>query len=615
MFAHTAWAAEACAPHIDSVRAVRATAGAGPEAPPPIDGWQPVTLPDHWARRWPGFEGIVWYRIDWQRPCAGRDDAPQLGVAFDYLSMAGAISLNDNLLWRDASLVEPLSRSWNTPRVFFLPAAALNPGTNTLWVQVVGGSMYGSGLGRVVLGPADAAVAYHDERRLFARVLPAVNLVISITLGCFFLVLWLMRRQEVAYGWYALSAIAWLVFASNTVVSTLPWPFASTDAWSRWITAWMVLYVSCFCMFMWHFGGQRFPRLSRALWTVAALAVAAIALLPQPALSVATLAVFIVYSLLFMAVCVQFILRALDTKKTEHLLLALCAFGFLVAAVHDALMILRVIDDRFGYTVVTAPLIMIGMSLILAGGFTRSLRRVESFNDELAREVRGARTELADTLSREHRLELDNVRLHERLSVAHDLHDGLGSSLVRSIALVEQSGEALQRPQYLSMFKSLRDDLRQIIDTHSGGAAPVAATPTQWLAPMRHRFGRLFEEMGVRSHWQTPAAWPCALSARQVLGLTRLLEEALANVVKHSRARTLRVQLMADGEAGVLLSVEDDGVGFDAVTVASSIGGLGLRSMQARMARIGGTLQIDAGDGGTRLEARVRAPVMGAGSS
>ncbi|MNL58260.1 Sensor histidine kinase ComP [compost metagenome] len=100
-----------------------------------------------------------------------------------------------------------------------------------------------------------------------------------------------------------------------------------------------------------------------------------------------------------------------------------------------------------------------------------------------------------------------------------------------------------------------------------------------------------------------------------MLGLTRLLEEALANVVKHSRARTLRVQLMADGEAGVLLSVEDDGVGFDAVTVASSIGGLGLRSMQARMARIGGTLQIDAGDGGTRLAARVQAPVTGAGSS
>ena len=56
-------------------------------------------------------------------------------------------------------------------------------------------------------------------------------------------------------------------------------------------------------------------------------------------------------------------------------------------------------------------------------------------------------------------------------------------------------------------------------------------------------------------------------------------------------------------------------MGFDAVAMASSIGGLGLRSMQARMARIGGTLQIDADDGGTRLEARVQAPVAGAGSS
>ncbi|RYF77623.1 MAG: histidine kinase, partial [Comamonadaceae bacterium] len=543
--------------------------------------------------------------IDWTADCASATEP--LGAAFASINMAGAIWLNDGLLWHDQRLTEPLSRSWNMPRAFMLPPAALKPGTNSLWVQVAGSSLLNSGLGSVSIVPAPQALARADEQRWYRRTLPGANVLISGTLGVFFLMLWLMRRQERAYGWYALASLAWVMVGMNTVLTETPWPFGSTQAWARWISMWFAVYAGCFSMFLWHFGGLVKPWRVRALAITGILVLPVIALLPEPALTQANLIVFGLSVALVLGGCLQFIVHALRTRQTEHLLLAACCVGFLAPAVHDALMVTGQFGERTPWTPATALIITLGLALVLAGHFTRTLRQVERFNDELGAQVRMAREDLAHTLSREHALELDNVRLNERLRVAHELHDGLGSSLVRSVALVERSGQGLQHQHYLSMFKSLRDDLRQIVDTHGSAGAPVPPTPGQWLAPIRHRFGRLFEEMDVRCHWYAPAAWPAPLTARQALGLTRFLEEALTNVVKHSRARTLRVQMEPldapiPARAGLRLLVQDDGIGFDVPLAQQAMGSLGLSSMQARITRIGGTLRVESDADGTRLQ-------------
>jgi hypothetical protein len=112
---------------------------------PPVTGWVPVSLPDIWSTRWPGFDGVVWYRLSWQ----GADPRQPVALLLDYLNMAGAVYLNGSLLMRDTSLVEPLTRAWNTPRYQLLPAALLREGANTLLVRVSGLSAYQPGLGPV----------------------------------------------------------------------------------------------------------------------------------------------------------------------------------------------------------------------------------------------------------------------------------------------------------------------------------------------------------------------------------------------------------------------------------------------------------------------------------
>ena len=122
-----------------------------PHRPGPPDGARPADGPlaaGHAARRlsarWPGHTGKAWYRIDWR--CDGASRAPPRWRSNP--SSWPARSANDDLLWRDASQSEPLSRSWNMPRYWRLPESAMRDGVNTIWVRVAGVAGQHPGWGR-----------------------------------------------------------------------------------------------------------------------------------------------------------------------------------------------------------------------------------------------------------------------------------------------------------------------------------------------------------------------------------------------------------------------------------------------------------------------------------
>jgi signal transduction histidine kinase len=94
------------------------------------------------------------------------------------------------------------------------------------------------------------------------------------------------------------------------------------------------------------------------------------------------------------------------------------------------------------------------------------------------------------------------------------------------------------------------------------------------------------------------------LSPRLQDALYRISLEALNNVLKHSRATEVQVELrVADSE--VVLEVVDNGAGFDpsAIRVA---GGMGLATMRERAEEVGGKLTVDSQPGrGTRIILRI----------
>ena len=83
----------------------------------------------------------------------------------------------------------------------------------------------------------------------------------------------------------------------------------------------------------------------------------------------------------------------------------------------------------------------------------------------------------------------------------------------------------------------------------------------------------------------------------------RLVQEALTNVVKHASAQRVEVRV-SDRDGDIVLSVRDDGSGFD--PQAASGGGFGLLGMRERLALVGGTLDLESEPGtGTVLRAAI----------
>ncbi|WP_157969719.1 sensor histidine kinase [Pseudomonas huaxiensis] len=579
-----------CQPTITRVLVAPERAGDGVR---PREGWQPVSLPDMWQRHWPGFLGPAWYRLDWQADCPGEP----LALNIDRMAMAGEVWLNDNLLWRDEHLVEPLSRSWNLPRYWLLPFS-MQQSSNTLWIRLVGSEHAAPGLGTVQVGTPAQVWPEYRQQLLQQRELSFLSLLISLVLGVLFMTFWLFRRQERAFGWFALAALLWSLAILNMLV-TSSWPFSNGEIWDRLSLAAFSLYCPAFCMFIWSFGGLRFVRFERLLWGWAILLTLAAMLVPKADISSLQMISAFSLRLAFFVVCLQLLWHACRTRKTYLIVLAV---GMAALSIFEFLTLTGVLGIPGSYALLSTPLMSVLMFLILATRFSNSLQRIERFNDDLLATVDSTRAELTQTLQREHQLEADNIRLNERLRLTHDLHDSLGSSLMRSIARMEH-GDGLKDSQFLSVLKTLRSDLRDVIDGSS--AVPAWQSPQEWLAPLRRRFIDLFDDLGIESHWSLPERWPGVFTPPQLLALTRFLEEALTNVLKHAGATRLEVGVRADEKHGLSLWIRDNGRGFDVNNVLAVGTGVGMSSMRMRIERMGGQLWIESRPGETQLIATI----------
>lgn len=574
---------------IDRAEAVRSdwTAQA-----PPASGWTPVTLMDQWQMRWPQHDGVVWYRLRWRQ-----DDAQApTGLLVDYTCLAAAIYLNGSLIARDESLVEPLSRSWTAPRYFLLDAPLLRKGDNELLVRVSGLTAYQPAFGKVAVGdPATVAAAYRSEK-LVRHDLQLLDTAIGAVLAALFGLFWLLRRQDTTYGWFALNGLFGLVYGYNFVAAS-PWPFSTTDGWQAFIAACYVGIAVTYVIFLLRYADRRWPRFERALLGFIAAAFAAALAFPQFMGPYRNAYVLPLMGLHY-AASIVFVVFALRRGRRDQQVLGLCILLPLLVTLYDAMVYLGVVRGTGYVAAFTSPVMLLGMGFVLAHRFVGAMKRVEGFNVELQREVAAATNELSATLTRQHALELSHSRAGERLKLVRDLHDGFGGTLVGAIARLEQSPETTRKEDVVALLKEMREDLRLVIDTTAQEQADLA----DLIAPLRHRASRLLEAADIDARWQLDGLEGVALDSARSLDLLRLLQEALTNVFKHSRAQRVDVRVARVGER-MQVQVRDDGRGLAGNHVPKSIegGGAGFASMRLRAQRLGGVLQVASAEHGTEL--------------
>lgn len=605
-----AGAAPRCVPVIDSV------AAAPDQAPevglhPPPSGWEGVTLPDIWTRRWPNHDGAVWYRVKWSWhgtcPKQGIPEEP-VAMQLGYLNMAGEVYLNHELLWRDAHLTEPMSRSWNQPRYWVLPRSAMTPEDNTLWFRVLGHPVIMPGLGTVRIGDPAQLQRLQTHLQWSRRTVFLVDMTGSIFLAFLFAGVALLYRKKSIYGWFVLLNLSWSAFIYN-VLTTQTWPFRNAVDIARANSVAFMIFCLCFTVVLSRLQGMVLTRRLVTLLSLVTLAgTVIVSVAPVSKLLLAVQWTNRTHLLMFGGCCLLVVIRALRTRTPSDAFYAALALVYGLIAFHDGRAFHFQQPDAEPLIPYAHLLTMSMLSIVLGRRMANSLRRTEQFNRELSVAVQKACEDLEDSLEKKHELALANSRLQERIQFVHDIHDGFGSALVRAIVQVEKDNESgASKRRYLSTLKSLRDDLRNVIDGGRSFGVTVPATPTEWLAPVRRRFADLFDEVGIESRWSVPPAWPQVPSALKCLTLTRVLEEALSNALKHSRATHVAVTLDCTDPNDLTLCVEDDGVGFKVDQAVREATGVGLQSMQSRISRLGGQLTWDSRPGRTLLRASLPA--------
>lgn len=192
----------------------------------------------------------------------------------------------------------------------------------------------------------------------------------------------------------------------------------------------------------------------------------------------------------------------------------------------------------------------------------------------------------------------------ERARLRRDLHDGLGPSLtgiglgleaVAGSGLTDRSRAIVARVR-AEVGASL-EEVRRIIDD----LRPGALESSDLLGLLRARAQYLTSTSPLRMSVEAPATLP-PLSPDVEAAALRILEEAVTNVVRHAQATCCTVTVSLDPVSdGLLLRVEDDGVGF----LGPREDGVGLDSMRARAAALGGRLDLTGSEHGSVLVAEL----------
>ncbi|MEJ3659362.1 transporter substrate-binding domain-containing protein [Pseudomonas fragi] len=201
---------------------------------------------------------------------------------------------------------------------------------------------------------------------------------------------------------------------------------------------------------------------------------------------------------------------------------------------------------------------------------------------------------------------LESVREEEKARIAREVHDELGQIL--TVLKLETSMCELAYAQLdpglherLNSMKKLIAQLFQLVrDVATSLRPPILdagiSSAIEWQA-------KRFE---ARTHIpclvQVPEHLP-PLGASKEVGLFRILQEALTNVMRHAQAHTVELTLSVQGRE-LCLSISDDGQGF--VPAGGRPTSFGLVGMRERVLMLGGTLALHSVPGeGTTLTVRV----------
>jgi signal transduction histidine kinase len=254
------------------------------------------------------------------------------------------------------------------------------------------------------------------------------------------------------------------------------------------------------------------------------------------------------------------------------------------------------IFERFRYRLVFMLALTMGIGMALAAIAIRRILRLAGDADLRYREVTHTQSQLKELSAR-----LVEAQEQERRAISRELHDEVGQSL--SALLMELGNLGAAAPdnaelrRHVDAIRRLAESSVNVVRNMALLLRPSMLDDLGLVPALQWQAREISKRTGMRV---TVSADTVAddLPEEHKTCVYRVVQEALNNCARHADAGSVRIQVIQESEQ-ILLSVQDDGKGFDSERVR----GLGLLGMEERVTHLSGEFHLQSEPGhGTRLQ-------------
>jgi len=237
---------------------------------------------------------------------------------------------------------------------------------------------------------------------------------------------------------------------------------------------------------------------------------------------------------------------------------------------------------------------------------TREAARVASEAEQKAREsenVAIASNEAARRLS----ARLLHLQDDERRRLSRELHDSTGQHLAAAKMVLSSLAAGHEDDRRYAESLELVDRSLREIRTISHLLHPSGLEEAGFSSAARWYTEEFANRSGIQLQVEI-ADLPVRLPREVELALFRVLQEALANMHRHSKSPSADVSFQADAEQ-LILTITDHGVGMPKEVLdqfrSSGTAGVGLAGMRERVRELGGNLELESSSAGTSLRVTI----------
>ncbi|MBL7872227.1 MAG: hypothetical protein JNM78_11485 [Cyclobacteriaceae bacterium] len=265
-------------------------------------------------------------------------------------------------------------------------------------------------------------------------------------------------------------------------------------------------------------------------------------------------------------------LKLFSRQRLVSLFYLVAYFSIVIAV------IISIMEDFGWFEVVPFNPLFIGAlieMLVFAFGISYKIKKVYDKKNLLMRNLHNHQKEMMQSY-------LQGVE-KERMRIAGELHDGVGSrlsNLSRVISVLKSEAVDFVESEIVSLSDEIRNLSHQMMP-----AVMNYKVLTELVAELIVQAKKISSiEFTFQCYY-----FPEKLPENQTHELYRIIQEALNNIIKHSRATETDIQLFAHHQE-LVVSIEDNGIGFDQTIP----GGLGLIQMKRRAEALGGKFEINS---------------------